>query len=393
MFFIILLLCTFAYFATDVYLPALPELCNYFDVSENVMQNSISLFILGLSLSQVVYGLISDRYGRKPSLYIGLFISLFGTCLTVYSNDSTTFIVGRLIQGLGLGSCVTVPRSILPDMFKAKDLAIYGSHLAMAVPIVLSLAPIVGGYIQYFSSWRGIFVFVSIYTVILLILVRYFLPETNKHKDNSATNINKVILNMRGIFSSKEYLYGAVCCTAVMFSIMYYITVSAFIIQDYAGASYIEYSWFMGSNGIIIMLGSTCNKHALKSISIGSALKLGGYFSTACGILILVVNAISYINPYLIVVPCWLLFMSLGFTGSNSLAMALKQISRNSFGLAVACISSIQMFGGFLAGFIASLVPKDNLLSLGIAVLFGSIMSCFAANRIVQMEKLDNESK
>lgn len=365
----------------------MPELCNYFKVSEDSMQLSISLFILGASISQIFYGAISDKYGRKVGLITGLVASLIGTSTLVFAESADMFNFGRLLQGLGLGSCIAVPRSILPDLYSGKKLATYGSYMAMAAPIVLSTAPIIGAYIQYIYSWRGIFQFLLLYSICLIGLVIFKLPETNNFKANNATDLKIIKTNIIKILSETTYIAGTICSSAVMFSVYFYISSSPFIIQNQAGASYIEYSWMMGANGIMIMAGAFINKTLIKYFSLNKMIKIGALTNLSCGLLLLaVVFFITQLSPLFVVLPCFLIFIGCGFTFSNSLAICLEKVHKNALGVAVALFSTVQMLGGFLGSYSTSLISDDGVLSLSLAIIIPSTLSFLSIKIFIKEE-------
>lgn len=370
------MLATIAYFATDVYLPAMPEICEYFKVDENAMQRSVSLFTLGIASSQIFYGALSDKYGRKISICSGLLFSLIGTYMLVIAESISTFNIARLLQGLGLGCCVAVPRSILPDLYSGKKLAIYGSYLAMAVPIVLSGAPIIGGYIQHIYSWKDIFKFLFAYVILLNFIVIFFLPETNKNKNSKALNITVIARNLITICSDRKYISGTICSCSLMAALFFYVAASPFIIQEQANATVIEYSWIMGANGLMIMIGAVFNKKLLAITSLDRTVKIGAVLTILSGLVLFIVNSLMpHVTPLSIALPCFFVFIASAFTFPNSLAICLKNVCKTMTGVAVAMFSTVQMLGAFLGSYATSIISNDGIISLSAGVIIAGFVS------------------
>ena len=121
MYLIILLLVTLTYFAVDIYLPALITIAEYYQVTENITQVSITMYMLGLTASQISYGIMSDKYGRKPCLQLGISLNLIALVMIIFAPNIYILNAARLLQGLGLGCCVTVPRAMLSDFLKGTN--------------------------------------------------------------------------------------------------------------------------------------------------------------------------------------------------------------------------------------------------------------------------------
>ena len=148
LFLIVILVGFFSGIASDIYIPSLPAIANDLKTNIEDVQWTLAIFMLGLSISQLIYGPISEGIGRKYPLIIGLFIVITGSFICFYASSIQNLIFGRFIQGLGAGAGASLWRSIFRDSFEGAQLAKYGGYLSILVAFIVPAAPTLGGYLQ-----------------------------------------------------------------------------------------------------------------------------------------------------------------------------------------------------------------------------------------------------
>ena len=141
------------------------------------MQVSLACYLLALGISGLIYGPLSDYFGRKPILYLGYSIFLVGTILVICSFDIEIFLIGRLIQGLGAGSPVVIARAIYRDQYETKQLEKVISLQVIIFALCSAIAPLLGGYIHTLFGWRANFYFILFYLLFICSLVIFFVPK------------------------------------------------------------------------------------------------------------------------------------------------------------------------------------------------------------------------
>lgn len=159
--FVILMLMVLMQMTTDQYVPSLPAITKEFHSSEASIQLTLSLFMLGLSISHVFYGPLSDKIGRKPPLIFGVGLSILGSLCCFLAPSVLVLIIGRFIQGFGIGCCGSVGRSLVRDLFTDRILSKIGSYVGIVSVFIMVASPILGGYIQEHFGWRINFYFYS----------------------------------------------------------------------------------------------------------------------------------------------------------------------------------------------------------------------------------------
>src|SRR3990167_10551355 len=178
---IILIICLIASvsrFVLDSYLPSLPAIGQYFLVPDSSIQLTLTMYLLGFSLSQLIYGPLSDQYGRRIVIISGITIFLIGTMICAVATNHTVLLIARLIAGIGAGACGVLNRAIASDCFKGSDLSKAWSYTTTTLVVTLIVAPILGGYVQEVFGWRSNFLLAALCVFIALFVVFKFLPET-----------------------------------------------------------------------------------------------------------------------------------------------------------------------------------------------------------------------
>ena len=160
-----------AWLAIKISLPALPSLGVFFGVKASFLKLSISLFLGSLALSQLIWGAVLDSLGRKRTLFIALGITFYGALMVMSSYSVVIFIVGRIIEGVGVGGFSPTGRAVFVDLFPRQKVAKYLAYYSGIAGVMPFVAPLVGGYLLFLSGWRSIFLF---YMVLILIYAGVF---------------------------------------------------------------------------------------------------------------------------------------------------------------------------------------------------------------------------
>jgi len=163
---------------TDMYLPAFTDMMHFFSVSESRIQSLLTWNFFGICISGPLYGPISDAIGRKKPLLIALGFFLIGSLITTVSSSFPWMLWGRLLQGLGSGGCFTLGTAIIFDVFHQQKAIKALNQLNLIIPFIMSLAPMVGGFLNHMYGFRSNFLLITLSVVLSLIMSLFFLEET-----------------------------------------------------------------------------------------------------------------------------------------------------------------------------------------------------------------------
>src|SRR3990167_8460273 len=242
--------------SSDVYLPALPTIRNAFDTTENWMQCSLAIYMLGFSLSHLIYGPISDDVGRKKPLVIGIGICIIGTLCCRFSTGIELLIIGRLLQGIGAGAGAALFLSILRDVYHGNQLAKISSFLAISRVILLACSPLIGGYLMHFFEWQACFTFLLIYAGICFIASAFIFKESNPYAHLEKTTFLRMAKNINMLLSHRIFMGYAFCVMLAFGGILAWLTTLPFLLQDIVGLSPIEFGWVSALSGLFFIFAN-----------------------------------------------------------------------------------------------------------------------------------------
>ena len=368
--FIICITGVMSQFATDSYIPSMPSMSEYFAVAAEAIKLTVGIYFLGMTSSILIFGYLSDRFGRKNILVLGYIIFCIASVGCTFSQSEHQLLFFRFIQGIGMGSAFVSFRAIMSDVFShgpslAKASLVIGSVVSFTPP----LAPITGGFIQELIGWRGNFgihlVLASI--TILLIVKCLHLEDIPKHTDN-------IFKSYKNILTNKSFVLNAVCGGLGLGLVFIFLTLSPFFFQVTMGFSPIQFSFVSAS----IILPPACFliifKNQISKMDMDKVMVCCG-ISTLIGALVL---AGSYfvvgVSPVAIVIFCALTFCGNIFQFTASYMCAYKHV-RTQKGVASATYGFIQISMTTIFSILASAVYLNNQVGLGLLMAIPPLLT------------------
>ena len=238
--------------ATDMYLPALPTMNEEFDASTSIIQMTLTMTLVGMAIGQLFAGPISDRFGRKSPLVVGMVFFTLSTFGCIFSEDITHFLIFRFIQGLSGSFGIVIARAIARDTYKGAELTKFISLLMLVNGLAPILAPVIGGQILLFTHWRGIFVTLAVIGVLLILssmAINETLPYEFRMKDIYSS------FKIFGSLLHDKYFFGHCLIQFTIFAAFFaYIAGSPFLFQNIYHVSPQMYSFIFGGLGACMSL-------------------------------------------------------------------------------------------------------------------------------------------
>ncbi len=263
LFLLLFMFATVGQLSVDLYLPSLPAISHAFEASHSTVQMTIAIFLFGLGISQLFYGPWSDAVGRRRPLLTGVSLTVVGGIVCCVAPNIHVLIIGRLLQGLGAGVCSSVGRSLLRDLVSGHYLSRLAGQMGMASSFMVAVAPTIGGYIQYYTSWRMSFVVVFVYAATVLMMLWYALPETHQNPDPSAIRFKGLVHNYGQLFRNPVFMGNAFCGAIAYSGIIAYITAAPFLLQSTLHISPVQFGWLALLNAIGIFSSGMINSHCV----------------------------------------------------------------------------------------------------------------------------------
>lgn len=260
--------------ATDIFVPAIPDMINHFSISQTQAQSVIGSYLIGIALMQLIYGPISDRFGRKLTLIIGtLIFAISSFAITLFDSYYTVLIL-RVLQAIGAAAGLTLGRAIVGDIFNTKEAGKVFLIIFPFVGITPALAPVVGAWLNEFFNWQACFYFTAMFSAIVLILVVFFLKETRLLEHRVPLSFVSVFSNYLGVIKNTKFWGYTLCVCFGSGTYFSYISESPFLLlQQGLTVRGIGYSYISLSMAFIV--GNLVARQLSKKYSLDSVIRVG----------------------------------------------------------------------------------------------------------------------
>lgn len=359
--------------ATDMYLPAMPEIVDVFATTPSMVQLTITTWLLGMAFGQVIAGPLSDIYGRRTPLIAGLGVLALTMAGCVAAPNIYTLIVLRLAGGFAASSALVVSRAIASDIYRGTMLTKFLATVMIIQGIAPIIAPVLGGQLLRFSPWEGIFALLTVVTaaVLLMAVCKYeeSLPAAKRLKGDFAH-----VLKVFGGLCARPY-FASLCAIQffVFTSLFAYISGMPFVLQGIYGFTPQEFSFVFAIVGIGMMVMGKITGTLTGRIS-DMKLMYGGLIQgTVFGILFLI-GLLLDLNVYVLIAFLLLSETSLANIAATSFSLAMRA-QKKVAGSASALLGFFSMISGGLIAPVVGIGGGTTALPTGIAIAASEVLA------------------
>jgi MFS transporter, DHA1 family, multidrug resistance protein len=341
-----IVLFVYGWLSVNMYLPILPQLESVFDASPQAVKLTVTIFLAGFALAQLVWGPLSDRFGRRPVLLIGLAISVLGAALSSVAPNVELFMAARFAEALGLAVGPVVGRSVLTDMLDRSRIAITMAYVVMVVAIVPAFAPIVGGYLDLWLSWRAIFLFLALYGIGLWLLTRLHVPETIKIRTTSL-DIRTVVRGYATMLRNSRYRSYLLVYGIAFGSLLGYYATTPYLFTTELGYSSYQYGYLLLFNVAFYVMGVEVSRFVVPKIGTDRPVGLAMLAYLLSTVMFIVLELFAAMDTLSVLVPMSVFIFGAGLVSPAANAGAMT-VFRDHAGAATAFVGFAIAIGGAL---------------------------------------------
>jgi MFS transporter, DHA1 family, multidrug resistance protein len=236
------LLTAFGPVATDMYIPSLPDIGRLLGASPSAVQLTLSAYLMGIAVGQLIYGPLSDRCGRKPVLLAALLLFCVASALCAVAPDIDTLIAARALQALGGAGAIVLPRAIVRDLYAGERAGRELSHIGAVMSLAPMLAPVLGGILQLVFGWRANFLAILGVGTIAALIAWRALPETLQPASAQSTSIVHMLRGYRTLAADRAFLAHLGIVALSYAGLFAWISGSPFVLQGLYGLSAFEFA-------------------------------------------------------------------------------------------------------------------------------------------------------
>ena len=361
--------------ATDLYLPALPQLASDLGVSTGAAQSTLSVFIAGFAMAQLFVGPMSDRFGRYPVVLGGALLYMVSSTLGVFAPTLGWLVPLRLLQALGLCCTVLCARAIVRDLYEpAPGTRVLARALGWMTSFTL-LGPIVGGSLLIFFSWRATFVVLAVASALVVAATLAWLPETNRHLNPAATRPRDLLRTYLTIARSPDFRAYALIGTCSYATLFSFISGSSFVLIRVLGLTPTQYGIAFGMVTMGFLPGTLITRRLEPRLGLRRTTMIGGAIALASGITL---NALAFSgvhSAWAICLPMFVMLLSHGLLQPVCMVGAIGAFPRNA-GAAAALLGFVMHTTAALVGWWIGASLGDTALPMTATI--GAI-SCVTA--------------
>jgi len=339
-----------------------------FNLTSDMVQLTLTVFIIAAGVGQLVFGFLSDRYGRRPILLTGSLLFVASSITSVFSPNILFLLIMRVIQGLGAAACMSMARVIINDSFSKTEAAEKLSLITAIMVIFPLISLILGGFIAQTIGWVGTMYVFFIFGLIILTGSVYNISETKITKINNL-NFSKITNSFLDVLKNTKFLnftfIGSIQ-TGVFFSSF------GFMPYEFArlGVSPLEFGFWLSFTGIGYFLGNILNRNYASKYGIEALIIFGSFFSFLSYFSMLILNLNGFTHPLYISIPLIIFGLGNGFTVANCIIGGVSTTGNNS-GTATGIAGALQMSsGGLIGSIIISYGGDKNFVICLLIVIF-----------------------
>ncbi len=357
-------------FSIDMYLPGFPVIAKYLNTSTANVALSLSSFFIGISVGQLIYGPLLDRFGRKKPLYSGLVIYILASIGCAMAGTINQLIVLRFLQALGSCAAAVTAMAMVRDLFPVKDNPKVFALLLLVLATSPMLAPTIGSYVIATWGWQSVFYILACMAFAIMVAARFLLPNTYVPDTSLSLRPMALLKNYWSVLKQPQFATYAFTGGIAFSGLFTYVAGSPTVIMEIFGQSEKVYGWIFAGLSVSFIGSSQINSLMLRRFTSEQLARTALTVQCLVGICFVIATVMGWIGLYGTLGFLFAYLACLGFTSPNTSGLALAPFSRNA-GSASALMGATQMGLGAFVSLLVGLFEVKSMIPM-VAVMAGS---------------------
>ena len=377
--------------AIDMYLPAFPTVATSLDITPGQVQQTLSVFLIGLGIGQGLYGPFLDRFGRKPPLLFGITLFTIGSLAAALTTSFEGLLVARFLQAVGAAAGSVASRAVVTDTCDPQNSARIYSMLMQVMMIAPITAPMLGSLILLYGEWHLIFWVLALFGIICGAFTLRLLPETLPVERRIPLSMRSIVRNYAIQLSNPSFFFYTLATSCTLGSLFIYINNSPFIFIEMFALSPNQFSYIFAANAVGMIVFSQINLRLLKLYSAMQILLIGLAGFISIGLLLFSLLQLDWVALWSYGLLLGLGTSMSGLITGNLTAVTMAHTQQHA-GIASSLMGLIQFLLAALIGFLASIIAAPSLYTLPMALMvlgLAAILLCFTGKYFAQQATPD----
>ena len=372
--------------AISIYIPSMPAIAEYYETSMGNVQLTLTLYLIGFAFSQLVFGPISDRFGRRPALLYALVIFFVASVICTFAPSIEFLITARIAQAFGACAGVILTRAIVRDVYDRTESAKIMAYLGMAMGLTPALAPVLGGQLHVLFGWRANFGFIAIACLVTFIATKAQLRETNRNSKVTGLISPSILSGYAQLLRSPSFLCYAFNTAFLTAGFFAFFSSAPIVIIEIMGMKPDMVGYLTLFMPVGFIAGNFIVSRLTYTYSIDQIIVVGNVIAvTSTGVMVAVALT-GHISTLAIVGPVFLLGLANGIALPNNLAGAVSGDPKIA-GTASALVGFLQMLMSAVATIAVGFLEHYAQLTMASIMLFTSIGS-LSSRLLIRLERI-----
>lgn len=358
----------------DIYVPSMPSMVIALHTSAAMIQLSITIALIAYGSVALIYGPLSDYFGRRIIALVGMGIFVAGSALCMFAPNIYVLLIGRVLQGIGFASAGAVAAPALSDIYSGDELVKAYSYVGMSMAVAPVVAPVIGGYLQQYFNWHAPFIFLFLYIATIWVLFYRYFPETKKTLRQGSIHPLEITKNYLSILKNAKYVGYVLCMIFVLTGEIFYVVNAPFLLQNKLGLSPVQNGWAIIVTVGGMLIGSFASNKLCKKFSINQLLFIGGVTSIIGAGAMLLFALFSTLTVTSIVVPMMFYMLGAGMIYPNAIGGCMACFPEKT-GAAASLSGMLELLVTGLIATAGVYLQSIDQLALAIILVFTSILA------------------